>query len=65
MCHYAKQQTAQASEEKRQPEKEESMSAFLATFIETAVKFVILGAIAFAGIVCGRKFRNKKNQQKQ
>lgn len=41
------------------------MSAFLATFIEAAVKFVILGAIAFAGIVCGRKFRDKKNQQKQ
>lgn len=39
------------------------MSAFLATFIETAVKAIILGAIAFAGIICGKKFRDKRNQQ--
>ena len=39
------------------------MTAFFISLTETAVKFVILGAIAFAGIVCGKKFRDKKNNQ--
>lgn len=41
------------------------MAAFIGTFIETALKFVILGAIAFAGIVCGKKFKDKKTSNKQ
>lgn len=47
----------------RQPEKEEFMSAFLATFIETVVKAAILCAFAFAGMVCGRKFRDSKDKR--
>ncbi len=39
------------------------MSAFLATFIETVIKAAILCAFAFAGLVCGKKFKNKRNKQ--
>ena len=53
----------QASESEGQPEKEESMTALFAAFIETAGKFLILGAAAFFGVVCGKKFRDRRNKQ--
>ena len=36
------------------------MSAFFASFISTALEAVILAAVALAGIVLGKKFRDKK-----
>ena len=39
------------------------MSAFFASFVSTAVKAVILAAVALAGIVLGKKFRDKKSTQ--
>lgn len=39
------------------------MSAFFASLFQYAVKAVILGVLAFAGIVCGRKFRDRKSSQ--
>jgi membrane protein implicated in regulation of membrane protease activity len=39
------------------------MSAFFATFFQTALEFVILLAIAVAGVMAGKKFRDKKESQ--
>ena len=39
------------------------MSAFFASFVSTAVKAVILAAVALAGIVLGKKFRDQKSTQ--
>lgn len=39
------------------------MTAFIASLAEYSIKFIILGAVALAGIVCGKKFRDKKNTQ--
>ena len=39
------------------------MSAFFASFIQTGIEFVILAAVAVAGVVFGKKFRDRKNQQ--
>ena len=39
------------------------MSAFFAPLVSTAVKAVILAAVALAGIVLGKKFRDKKSTQ--
>lgn len=39
------------------------MTAFFISLAETTIKFIILGAVALAGIVCGKKFRDKKNNQ--
>lgn len=39
------------------------MSAFLITFLQTAAKFVLFVVIALAGIICGKKFKDKRNQQ--
>ena len=39
------------------------MTALFADFIETAGKFLILGAAAFFGVVCGKKFRDRRNKQ--
>lgn len=39
------------------------MEAFFASLVEYTVKFIILGAVALAGIVCGKKFRDKKDTQ--
>ena len=36
------------------------MSAFFASCISTALEAVILAAVAVAGIVLGKKFRDKK-----
>lgn len=39
------------------------MTALVAAFAEYMIKVIIFGAAAFAGIVCGKKFREKKNTQ--
>lgn len=36
------------------------MTALFAAFIETAGKFLILGAAAFFGVVCGKKIQRQK-----
>ena len=43
-----------------QPERRRFMSAFFASFVSTAVKAVILAAVALAGIVLGRNSEIKK-----
>lgn len=63
MCHNWQTGSKEVSEWFGSPEKEAFMSAFLASFIQYAVKFIILAAIALAGIVCGKKFRDKRNNQ--
>lgn len=35
--------------------------AILVSFIQTAIEFVFFLAVAFGGIVCGRKYRDYKN----
>jgi hypothetical protein len=45
------------------PERKAYMSTFLITLLQTAVKFVLFVAIALAGIICGKKFKDKKNSQ--
>lgn len=40
------------------------MSAIAASFIQYAVKAIIFAAIAYAGIICGKKFRDKKDAEK-
>ena len=37
------------------------MGAFLSTLYQKAVKFVLLGAVAFGGIMCGIKLRKHKD----
>ncbi len=37
------------------------MGAFFSTLIQTAVKFIFLGAVAFGGIVCGIRLRKHKD----
>ena len=39
------------------------MSAFFASCISTALEAVILAAVALAGIVLGKRFRDKKSTQ--
>ena len=36
--------------------------AFLGTLIETLIKMVIIGAVAFGGIVLGKKLRDNKDK---
>lgn len=40
------------------------MSAIAASFLQYGVKALIFAAIAYAGIICGKKFRDKKDAQK-
>lgn len=35
--------------------------AILASFVETAIKFLFFLAVAIGGVVCGRKYRDYKN----
>jgi len=63
MYHFDMNKKLWASKGIRRPEKEEFMSAFFATFIETVIKAAILCAFAFAGLVCGKKFKDKRNKQ--
>lgn len=41
-----------------------AMAAIAASFIEILVKAVFLGALAYAGIICGKKYRDKKDAAK-
>ena len=41
------------------------MTALFAAFIETAGKFLILGAAAFFGVVCGKKFTEEINSNQE
>lgn len=40
------------------------MSAVAASFLGYTFKFVCFGVIAYAGIICGKKFRDKKDADK-
>ena len=35
--------------------------AFIATILQTILKMVIIGAVAFGGIILGKKLKDKKN----
>lgn len=39
------------------------MSAFFAALIESVVKFAILAALAVAGVILGKKYKDKRNKQ--
>ena len=36
--------------------------AFIAALIQTLFKMIIVGAVAFGGIMLGKKLRNKKDE---
>lgn len=38
--------------------------AFIATLFQTLIKMIVIGAVAFGGIILGKKFRDKKNADK-
>ncbi len=40
------------------------MTAILGSIVSNLIEMVILGAVAAAGIICGRKFREKKDAEK-
>ena len=40
------------------------MSAIAGSFLQLGVKAVIFAVIAYAGIICGKKFRDKKDAGK-
>ena len=40
------------------------MSAVLASLVQYIVKVLIFAAVAWAGITCGKKFRDKKDAAK-
>ena len=40
------------------------MAAILGSIVSNLIGMVILGAVAVAGIICGRKFRDKKDAEK-
>ncbi len=40
------------------------MAAILGSIVSNLIKMVILGAVAVAGVICGRKFRDKKDAEK-
>ena len=59
MCHFKHRRL-----NFRQPEKEAFLCPhFFASCISTALEAVILAAVALAGIVLGKKFRDKKSTQ--
>ena len=39
------------------------MATFLIALVQTALKFILFIGIAAAGIICGKKMKDKKNQQ--
>lgn len=43
---------------------ENSMSAIAASFIGYTVKAVIFAAVAYAAIICGKKFRDSRTEKK-
>lgn len=40
------------------------MSAIAASFIGYTIKAVIFAGIAYAGIICGKKFRDSRTEKK-
>jgi len=38
--------------------------AFIATLFQTLIKMIVIGAVAFGGIILGKKLRDKKNADK-
>ncbi len=38
---------------------------FLATLIQTLLKMVIVGAVAFGGILLGKRLRDKKDKKQE
>lgn len=40
------------------------MSAIAGSILQYGIKAVVLAAIAYAGILCGKKFRDKKDAEK-
>ena len=40
------------------------MTAILASFLQTAIKFLFFLAVAGGGIVCGKKYRDYKDAKK-
>ncbi len=40
------------------------MAAILGSIVSDVIGMVILGAVAVAGIICGKKFRDKKDAEK-
>lgn len=40
------------------------MTAIAGSFVSLALKAVIFAAIAYAGIICGKKYRDKKDAGK-
>lgn len=40
------------------------MSAIAGSFLGYTIKVVIFATVAYAGILCGKKFRDKKDSQK-
>ncbi len=43
---------------------EENMTAIFASFLETAIKFLFFLFLAWGGIVCGKKYRDYKDAEK-
>lgn len=39
------------------------MATFLIALIQTALKFILFIGIATAGVICGKKFKDRKKQQ--
>lgn len=37
--------------------------AFIATLFQTIIKMIVIGAVAFGGIILGKKMRDKKNAE--
>lgn len=35
--------------------------AFIATLFQTVLKMIVIGAVAFGGIILGKKLKDKKN----
>lgn len=40
------------------------MAAIVGSFVQLSVKAIIFAGIAYAGIICGKKFRDKKDAGK-
>ena len=40
------------------------MAAILGSIVSNLIKMAILGAVAAAGVICGHRFRDKKDAEK-
>lgn len=40
------------------------MAAIASSFIEYTIKAVVFGLLAYAGILCGKKFRDSRDDKK-